>query len=627
MDTSTAAGSREGPPGSRWIDLLLPAAFALNTVFPIGNLDIWFHLKTGELISATGRIPKTDPFSFTAFGNPWINHEWLFDFGAYKLYSLAGLTGLILTKAAIAGALLLLVQAVVRRHRASPLLRVEVLLLVAIAVFPRMYVRPHVLTFLFVAYLVWRLDAFRSEAAKSLLELPVLFALWSNIHGGVVFGLGILVLTASGELLDAWGWSGGWWPSRPLVEGRRWRHLALVTALCGLATLVNPYTYKLHSFIVKHLFIGQVVSISEHRSVFGMGGFTFYWAVAAVSAMALVRAWPNRRWADILLVVGFGLFSIKSYRTTPLFAIVAVPLIVEGMKGGPPVPRRSIASWGVVLAGVFALLLVALGGHAFPRYYSKIGVPPVGFGLYKPRYPIGAAGFVEKLGLPGPMYNEYDFGGYLIWRWYPGRKVFQDGRTFVYGKEILRKVYGAETSSEWEALMDSYGVRLAMVSTRVKENFTMRFVPERWEILYWDGVAAVLVRKLPEYRQWTDEYAYRLVRPFIEGPDVISLVKEGRAEELREEVERRLSLHPDDPSSRAIRGWELLAEAKAEAARKAFNEALELDPYHAQALWGAARASEASGDKEAARLYWRRLERTGVKGRAEEEARRGLGRT
>lgn len=624
MNAESVVGDQPVRPRSRWLDFAIPCAFALNTLFPVGNLDIWFHLKTGQLIYQTGKIPITDPFSYTAFGNPWINHEWLFGLGAYLLYAASGLPGLIIAKAAVAGALLWLILRTIRRYRVSALMEVEVLLLAAIAIYPRVYVRPHVLTFLFMAYLVWRLDGYRQGAGRELWDLPPLFALWSNIHGGVVFGLGVLGLTVAGDLIDLVSGSINGEPAASGATKKRFGRFVLVACLSGLATLLNPFTYHLHVFITEHLFIGEVVKIAEHVSVFGLG-FTFYWVLAGVSVFALIRLWPRARWADVLVVLAFGLFSIKSHRTTPVFAIVAAPVIVKGL--GVPTLDVSKASKGILatLAATAVLVAVAAGGQIFPGYYARAGVPPVGFGLYEPRYPIGAAAFVEEHKLPDPLYNEYDFGGYLIWSWYPERKVFQDGRTLVYDREFFRSLYGETTPEDWERVMESYGVRTALVSSRLEENFTEKFTDERWALLYWDEVAAVLLRRIPAHDKWIEPLGYRLLRPSLAGPEIVEMVRQGRSDELERELGRHMALHARSPKAKAFLGWKLLADDKPKEALGAFEEALLENPFLFQANWGAARSLTALGRAEEAKRYWKKLLRLGAEGSVAKEARLGVG--
>jgi tetratricopeptide (TPR) repeat protein len=399
----------------------------------------------------------------------------------------------------------------------------------------------------------------------------------------------------------------------------------LIAFLSALGTLANPFTYHLHFFIVEHLFLGEVIQIAEHVSVFGLG-FTFYWIVAGVSVFALVRLWPKRRWAEILLILAFGLFSMKSHRTTPVFAILAAPVIARGLRARRPGLGKAVKRKVASLVATAALLAVALGGQIYPQYYQRSGVPPLGFGLYEPRYPIEAVAFVEKHNLPDPLYNEYDFGGYLIWKWYPRRKVFQDGRTLVYDREFFRAVYGAKKAEEWRELMETYGVKLAMVSSQLEANFTHKFVKDRWALLYWDEVAAVMLKRLPAHHKLVDRYEYRLLQPFLTGSEVETIVKGGQGKELENELQRHLELHPDSPRARALAGWKLLADGKPPDALQTFEEVLRIHPGLFQANWGAARSLTALGQEERAKLYWRKLLKLGAKGSLAAEARRGVGR-
>jgi hypothetical protein len=70
----------------------LLAMTARNAVDP----DLWWHLRTGQLIVDTGLVPHSDPFSFTRAGSPWVSHEWLSEVVFYEIWKFAGAVGLII---------------------------------------------------------------------------------------------------------------------------------------------------------------------------------------------------------------------------------------------------------------------------------------------------------------------------------------------------------------------------------------------------------------------------------------------------------------------------------------------------------------------------------------------------
>jgi tetratricopeptide (TPR) repeat protein len=169
--------------------------------------------------------------------------------------------------------------------------------------------------------------------------------------------------------------------------------------------------------------------------------------------------------------------------------------------------------------------------------------------------------------------------------------------------------------------METRGVRLALVSSQLEANFIQKFTNDRWALLYWDDVAAVIIKRMPVMEKWVNRLGYYHLRPFLSGSEIMSIVEQGQGDKLEEELRRHLALSPKSPRGNALLGWMLLAEGKPVEALRAFEESLELDAHISQAHWGAARTLEALGQKEAARLHWRELIRLRAEGAAGIEAR------
>src|SRR5262249_48913054 len=147
--------------------------------------DTWFHLAAGRLIAQTGRVPQTEPFSFSAAGVPWVNHEWLFDLGLYGAWRAGGATGAsALAGAATLGGFLCLWLIASRR---PPAWAAAALVALAVeAAVERFSIRPESVSFLFLGLTLLVLDGPMTRG--KVVGLGLLQAVWANCHGLSILG-------------------------------------------------------------------------------------------------------------------------------------------------------------------------------------------------------------------------------------------------------------------------------------------------------------------------------------------------------------------------------------------------------------------------------------------------------
>ena len=162
------------------------AMAARNVIDP----DVWWHLRTGQLILQNHAVFYTDPYSFTKFGQPWVNHEWLSDVLIFIVYRAAGWAGLIVVFAAIISAAFM---CVFQRCSGPPYLAAAVTVLGAIASAPSWGVRPQTFSLFFASLFLLILE--RSSAHENLLwyTLPITL-IWVNLHGGYAIGIAFMCL-------------------------------------------------------------------------------------------------------------------------------------------------------------------------------------------------------------------------------------------------------------------------------------------------------------------------------------------------------------------------------------------------------------------------------------------------
>ncbi len=154
----------------RVLVLLVALGLFAMSARSVTDPDVWWHLRTGELIIQTHSVPRADPYSFTRFGQPWVNHEWLSDVMIFTLYRWAGWGGLIVAFASIIGAALLLVFL---RCPGHPFTAALITALGAVASAATWGVRPQMLSLLLASVLLLILQRFDQHPNRAVVGHPV----------------------------------------------------------------------------------------------------------------------------------------------------------------------------------------------------------------------------------------------------------------------------------------------------------------------------------------------------------------------------------------------------------------------------------------------------------------------
>lgn len=491
------AASRQEPPSCsesphafpRTPHLRYPALEALLFLFILNvalqtpdEPDFGWHLRTGlDLLAHAWQMPLTDPYSHTMYDWPWVEHAWLTDGLLALMYQglgEAGLLGVILFFAAVTVAAFLLASATARAERSARLVAVAAALWVAR---PFLGVRTQLVTLLGMTVVLWIWQRSRDRSASWLWALPPVFLFWANLHGGFTAGLFLLTVMLIGSIAirlaaSRWPEMSGRLdesvPDWPLIGG-----LALAIGASALATLLNPYGWRLHREIVESLsdtFMLQTLHEWQPLSFDTTAGRLsagYLVVLGAAMAMGYRRTEPVR-W--IILFV-FLLLSVRHWRNIPFFLIVSVPLLAESVAAGAarvgtwwPAAIRHSKAWGLALTTALACLMIVLG----PAHLTQVvraGLAPESY-FRETSYPIEAVRWIEanrdKVGTR--MFNEYGHGGFLLW-WLPGERVFIDGRMPAWriGDRRILEDYLALTNWDPPALgvLDKYLVDWALVTT------------------------------------------------------------------------------------------------------------------------------------------------------------------
>lgn len=442
----------------------LAAAVALAgmlSLFPITSFDVWWHLRTGDLILATHAVPTSDPFSFTAFGRPWVSHEWLTEVLMALLFRLGGADLLVVTKAVLAAVAVALgaVAGIIGRSAITRLPAAAVgAVLAAPMIAARAFARPHMVTALLlgVTLVLVRLEIVGRRRWAPWALVP-LMAVWANLHSGFVLGLLLVSLSWLGDLFGGPRRTAGLW----------WRRAAALTASTG-AAMLNPHGVGALLYPLRLVSRPEVSgSIVELRSILhpAYRGALFLDALglaACVVAVLLVRSRRRLDWSLLVPAAAFAALAVATLRGVSELAVV-LPAVVaaHGELLGSTVARRR-GTGAVVLAAVVAIAVVVVV-HGQP-----MGADPprrCGLGVDRANWPIAAARFLGRVQPAGNTYNPLPFGGVLIHELWPGRRVFLDGRLDVYPPQLLTAATRlVDTGEGWDELVERYDLGSALVS-------------------------------------------------------------------------------------------------------------------------------------------------------------------
>jgi len=295
--------------------------------------------------------------------------------------------------------------------------------------------------------------------------LPVLFAVWVNLHGGFMFGLGIVALWAAGEL----------WRARSNPSARAGlRSLSVAAVLSVAATLLNPNTFEGASYPLRYIGSGLSQSLQEERpgaldSGYAWVHFALLVALLLALATRLRQAAPQHVGLGVFLAwismprMGGGALPFAAERHAPLLLLLGTPLLVWQLSALSPryaafesaAARRlrSPLAWGA--GALVVVLCLAWALRALPRQHGAD--EPVLPG----RFPSAAARWLQENRLPGNLINPYRWGGHLAFHLYPDYRVWIDSRGDLYGIDRIREfeiLYRMPPGAERHvpALLDRY---------------------------------------------------------------------------------------------------------------------------------------------------------------------------
>jgi hypothetical protein len=471
--------------GRRTLELLL-SAILLFGIFSseIADSDFWWHLETGRYLVEHRALPAPDPFAFTTVrardaypgeaATRYFNltHEWLAQAMLYLVYRGAGFGGIVLWRAAMLAVFCGLAGWLAYRRSGGYYRGIAAALLAASVAAGFANDRPYLITFVLLAATVAIL-----EERRWLWALPPIFVIWANCHGG--FFLGWIALACYA------------------VEGwlrRRDRGLLLVGAISIAASGLNPNGFRVFPVLIayRESFLQSKLLEWAPAPLWPPNWFS---GLLAAAVAVLLWARQRVRLTDWLLFAAFAAAALSAGRNTFLIGFLAPVLIAAYVPWKRPVHR--LMRWAVPALLAAGIAVGATRGGFFQLRAAEW------------RYPKGAADFLQAHAVTAPMFNTYEFGGYLMWRLWPQERVFIDGRALSESvfKDYARILYNHDDGDGKAApqLLDEYGVQVIVMNTfQYSNGLTYLLAPwladprqNEWKLVYNDPQAMVLMRRPP----------------------------------------------------------------------------------------------------------------------------------
>ncbi len=470
------------------------AARAMWSKFSVLDLDIWWHLKVGDWIIEHRGFPHTGILSRTAANRPWAAYSWGYEVLLSRAYAWFGLVGIGLFGTLLTVAVAYAVYWMVRSLSGKFWLACILATLSCSAFLFSLMPRPVFLSMiLFAVTLTLILQSQRAGRIERLYWLPLVFVIWANCHIQFVYGLFVVGLFAGVHLFQQLAAKVGIVPDSVLLSKLPAGKLLLVFTACALATCLGPYTY--HLYFIALAYAGSTFPYAFIREFRALNFRAVSHYVELLFAAAAFFILGRQKCVDLFKLSLLSVASIVAFRTMRdswFLCITAAACIADSWskdESAEDVEREPDHTFAQK-AGLAAALAVLIYLIALNTGFNARGLDDAISSVF----PVRAVNFLRQNPQPGPLYNTFDWGGFLTW-YMPNYPVAIDGRTDLYGDDLDFRFFDSERGDA-SYVNDPYlNESGTVLLDRTKPLASILSGDQRFQKIYEDRLAVVFVRR------------------------------------------------------------------------------------------------------------------------------------
>jgi hypothetical protein len=498
----------------------------------VWDYDFWWHLATGRYIVETGSIPEIDPFSFVnnlqenqKVKNPLgmefnLRQYWLAQVLFYKVHKAFGDAGIMTLRASLLSLNVLVVLAFMIRRKVHYFVIFPLLLCVQMSNLYFIGERPVLFTLLFMAVTFYLLEEHRRTANKLIFSLLLLLPLWANLHGGFILGIILIGTYIVGETAT-------YLLKKDPGEKRKLFTLYFVGMLAVALSAANPNGFKGFLAVTPQYVSMFQEGVQEYFSPFVLykkkASSINWWYVAMLAALPIILVIRNRKMeiTHCLLLGGLAYMSMTALRYVAFYVIIGAMVVGPEFTMVLNEYSERFRTVRLKLEPVL-ILFILLSSILFAGAYLNPGKVVFGKAV-RQSVPEAAADFIQDNHVKGNMFNDMAYGGYLIWRFYPDKKVFYDSRALNYMvmqeygwimqsiESVQNPVLPAGKIPLWERLLDHYKIDLMLLNIRDAfgsiHNVIFSLIrSDEWVPVFYDGVSLLFVRDKEDNQEIIDKY-------------------------------------------------------------------------------------------------------------------------
>ena len=485
--------------------------------------DTGWHIRNGEHILQSRSFPRSDYFSYTNYGRAWFAWEWLADVVLAILHKYAGLNGIVVWANLIFALTYTTLFRWMIRRGGNVFVCLAYSAIASFASAVHWLARPHLFTMLLV--LIWYilLESTQNHgmistgiSRKTFLIFPSIILIWTNLHGGFVVGLILLLIYAFGNYLTSLTSSQ---PDLRVTCRKLSRHFAWLSLICLVVTAINPYGILVHKHIFDSYLHSQdlIDKITEFASPnFHTAVVKFFELLVLSSVVVVGISYRRLSFIEIGIMLFWTHMALFSVRHVPLCSLMMAPILVGHLTNyfRRLETEEKVRQWVVSFVSRFnhysANILdfeKQFPGNLYPCLLSLLmigiclnqgylaGNKMLSFGFDSKQFPVKASSFIESHSLKGNLLTTDYWGGYMIYRFYPQTKVFFDGRSDMYSREFMRE-YESLINLEysWKSVLQRYDVRWILLPVNYGLASALKEIPN-WQVVYDDQFAIIFVKR------------------------------------------------------------------------------------------------------------------------------------